>query len=338
MKKNIDWSRLGFHYTETDTIVRSHYKDGRWSKPYLTQDKTINLHLSATCLHYGQEAFEGLKAFRGADGKIRIFRMNANAERLWQSAIGLAMAPVPTSLFREAVLLALSGNIDYLPPYETGATLYFRPLLIGTSPRLGVGTAQEYEFVIIPSPIGAYFKDGFRGTPFIIDRTVDRAAPLGTGRYKVGGNYAASFRATEPAHKQGLSVIFVDSVHRKYIDECGAANFFGVKDGVYITPASTSILPSITNDSLMTLCKEVGIPVERRPILVEELGDMSECGAVGTAAVIAPISLVIDPDTGRTYTFGEEPGQVSKLLYKLLQDIQYGRSEDKHGWCDVIDN
>ncbi len=333
--KDIDWSKLGFHYTETDYIVRCECHDGVWGKPYVTNDKYVSLHLSATCLQYGQEAFEGLKAFRGADGKVRVFRMEENARRMARSAEALCMSPVPEDLFCEAIILALDKNMDFLPPYETGATLYFRPLLIGTTPRLGVGPGRDFLFVVIPSPIGPYFPVGFHGTPFIVNRHVDRAAPFGTGQYKVGGNYAASFRATEAAHRQGLSCLFLDSVERKYIDECGAANFFGIKDGVYVTPQSTSILPSITNNSLMQLARDKGIQVEQRRVLLEELSDMTECGACGTAAVISPISRVIDPDNARIYEFGDEPGEVSKMLYYALKDIQYGRTEDKHGWCYV---
>ncbi len=335
--KNIDWSQLGFHYTETDYIVRCEYHNGSWGEPVATQDKTIQLHLSATCLQYGQEAFEGLKAFRGVDGKIRIFRMEENARRMARSAEGLYMAPVPEELFCRCVLLALEKNLDYVPPMETGATLYFRPLLIGITPRLGVGPGRDFLFAVIPSPIGPYYKGGFKhATPFIVNRHVDRAAPFGTGQFKVGGNYASSFRATEAAHAQGLSCLFLDSVERKYIDECGAANFFGIKEGRYVTPASSSILPSITNKSLMQLARDNGIEVEQRGVLLEELAEMTECGACGTAAVISPISRVIDPDEKRVYEFGDKPGEVSTLLYHALVDIQYGRAEDKHSWCYVI--
>lgn len=339
MTRNIDWNNLGFHYTETDYIVRAEYHNGSWSRPVATTDKTVQLHLSATCLQYGQEAFEGLKAFRGVDGKARIFRMEENARRMARSAEGLYMAPVPEELFTEAILLALQKNLDFLPPTETGATLYFRPLLIGTTPRLGVGPGRDFLFAVIPSPIGPYYKGGFRqATPFIVNRHVDRAAPLGTGQFKVGGNYAASFRATEAAHAQGLSCLFLDSVERRYIDECGAANFFGIKDGRYVTPRSSSILPSITNNSLMQLAHDRGIEVEQRPVLLEELADMTECGACGTAAVISPISRVIDPDEKRIYEFGDTPGPVSTLLYHDLLDIQYGRAEDRHHWCEIVEN
>lgn len=345
MEKEIDFQHLGFRYTETDYIVRSDYHDGKWSPLYATQDKTINLHVAATCLHYGQEAFEGLKVFRGVDGQVRVFRMEDNAIRLQQSAKGLYMAQVPVEMFCEAIKLAVQKNWDYVPPYESGATLYCRPLLLGTSARLGVSTGADYTFLVMVSPVGPYYPAGFAGTPFIIDRKVDRAAPLGTGQFKAGGNYAASFRATEVAHQQGLSCIFLDAKHKRFIDECGAANFFGIlpsKTGSvigsrYITPRSTSILPSITNRSLMTLARNLGLRVEQRRVPVEELAMFSECGACGTAAVISPISKVIDPDKNQIYTFGTEPGPVCRTLYQALQDLQYGRAQDPLNWCTVID-
>ncbi len=354
--KQIDWSKLGFHHTETDYIVRSDYRDGVWSKPIATTDKTITLPVAATCLQYGQQCFEGLKAFRGVDGKVRLFRMDENARRMQHSAQGICMIAPPAELFCEAIRLSLEKNIDYLPPYETGATLYFRPILICTTPRIAVGPGKDFTFLVVATPIGPYFPCGFKGTPFIINRTIDRAAPLGTGKYKVGGNYAASFRATQEAHEQGLSCIFLDAKEKNYIDECGAANFFGIKKAPllsppqegsctasnvptyqYITPRSTSILPSITNHSLMTLAREMGIEVVRRPIAVDELEHFSECGACGTAAAIAPISRIIDPETGHVYEYGTEPGSISKALYKALQDIQYGRVEDMHGWCEIVE-
>lgn len=342
MKQDIDWSKLGFHYTEPDYIVRSAYHDGVWEEPYATKDKFLHLHVSATCLQYGQEAFEGLKAFRGVDGKIRIFRWRENAKRMQRSAEGLYMQPVPTDIFGKAIYLALEKNMDFLPPYGTGATLYFRPLLIGTTPRLGVGPGRDFEFIVIPSPIGPYYPGKFHCTTFIVNRHVDRAAPLGTGQFKVGGNYSASFRATEAAHAQGYDCLFMDAKHHRYIDECSAANFIGIKrkgDEIeYLTPRSTAILPSITNDSLMTLAKEKGMKVTRRHIRLEELADMSEAAACGTACVISPIDKVIDADNNTVYSFGNEPGPVMTKLYHALRDIQFGRAEDKHHWCEVIDD
>ena len=345
--KNIDWSTLGFHYTEPEYIIRAAYHDGKWSEPYATKDKFLQLHVSATCLQYGQEAFEGLKAFRGIDGKIRIFRWRENARRMARSAEGLFMAPVPEELFGRAIYMALEKNLDLVPPYGTGATLYFRPLLIGTTPRLGVGPGRDFEFIVIPSPIGPYYPGKFHCTTFIVNRYVDRAAPYGTGQFKVGGNYAASFRATEAAHMMGCDCIFLDAKQHKYIDECSAANFIGIKrtndkrqttnDEIeYLTPKSTAILPSITNDSLMTLAREMGLKVTRRRIPLEELEQTSEAAACGTACVISPIDKVIDTEKDKVYHFGEQPGPVLTQLYHTLKDIQYGRTEDTHGWTEVI--
>ena len=348
--KEIDWSKLGFHYTEPDYIVRAAYHDGAWEEPYATKDKFLHLHVSATCLQYGQEAFEGLKAFRGVDGKIRIFRWRENAKRMARSAEGLYMQPVPEELFGKAIRLALEKNLDFLPPYGTGATLYFRPLLIGTTPRLGVGPGKDFEFIVIPSPIGPYYPGKFHCTTFIVNRHVDRAAPYGTGIFKVGGNYASSFRATEPAHAQGMDCLFLDARYHRYIDECSAANFIGIKRPTptpflkgrepqieYLTPRSSAILPSITNDSLMTLAKDLGMKVTRRHIRLEELADMSEAAACGTACVISPIDKVVDPEKNKIYHLSDEPGPVLTKLYHALRDIQFGRAEDKHHWCDIID-
>jgi branched-chain amino acid aminotransferase len=257
------------------------------------------------------------------------------------------MTPVPTELFCEAVLLALKMNMAFLPPYETGATLYFRPLLVATTPDIKVGPGKDCEFVVIPTPIGPYFPTGFKGTPAIVNRTVDRAATKGTGHWKVGGNYAASFRASETAHAMGYECMFTDAKTHKYIDECTASNFIGIKHhelGVgnleshyeYLTPRSSAILPSITNDSLMTLAKEMGMKVTRRRIRVEELADIQEAAACGTACVISPLTKVVDPDNDVTYSFGDKPGPVLTKLYHALQDIQYGRVEDTHGWCTEV--
>ena len=334
--KDIDWSKLSFHYTEPDFIVRAACKDGVWSDPYATADKTINLHVASTGLQYGQQVFEGLKAFRGVDGKVRIFRMTENARRMARSAEGLMMTPPPVELFCRAILLALEKNMDYLPPYETGATLYFRPILIATTHEISVAPGKDCELIIVPTPIGAYFPGKFHCTPFIVERHIDRSAPFGTGIWKVGGNYGSSFRATEAAHAKGFDCMFTDAKTHKYIDECSAANFIGIKGNEYLTPRSSAILPSITNDSLMILAREMGLKVTRRHIRVEELADMSEAAACGTACVISPIGKVYDPDKEITYSFGDKPGPVMTRLFNALQDIQYGRAEDKFGWTVVI--
>jgi branched-chain amino acid aminotransferase len=286
-----------------------------------------------------QESFEGLKAFRGKDGKIRIFRMHDNALRMQDSSEGTVMAKVPVEKFEEAVIKAVQLNERFVPPYESGASLYIRPVLFGSGPQVGVKPADEYMFIVFVTPVGPYFKGGFQTTPFVIMRQYDRSAPLGMGKYKVGGNYAASLVAGQHAHQLGYSnVFYLDAKEKKYIDECGAANFFGIKNNTYITPESTSILPSITNKSLMVLAEEMGMKVERRHIPVEELSTFEEAGACGTAAVISPIERIDDFDEKVSYIFAHDgkPGVISTQLYHKLRAIQYGDEPDTHNWITVI--
>ncbi len=333
----MDWSNLGFGYHKTDYNVRCYYRDGKWGEIEVCSEETIPLHMAATCLHYGQEAFEGLKAYRCPDGKVRVFRPDENAARLQSTCRGILMPEVPTELFIEMVKKVVRLNERFIPPYESGATLYVRPLMIGTSAQVGVHPSQEYLFLILVTPVGPYFKGGFASNPYVIIREHDRSAPLGTGIYKVGGNYAASLLANKKAHDKGYACEFyLDAKEKKYIDECGAANFFGIKDNTYVTPKSTSILPSITNKSLMQLAEDFGLKVERRQIPEEELSTFEEAGACGTAAVISPISYIDDLETGKRYDFGEEPGPVSRKLFEHLRGIQYGIEEDKHGWTMVV--
>ncbi|MBR6456440.1 MAG: branched-chain amino acid aminotransferase [Prevotella sp.] len=337
--KNIEWEKLPFGYVPTNYNVRCYYRDGKWGEIETSSSEYLNIHIAATCLHYGQEAFEGLKAYRCPDGKVRLFRPEENAKRLQSSARGVMMAEVPTELFLEMAKKVVKLNQDFIPPYESGATLYLRPLLIGTGPQVGVRPATEYLFMMFVTPVGPYFKGGFQGNPYVVTREYDRAAPHGTGIYKVGGNYAASLRPhAEACHGgQYACEFYLDAKERKYIDEAGAANFFGVKNDTYITPQSTSILPSITNKSLMQIAEDIGMKVERRPIPIEELDTFEEAGACGTAAVISPISYIDDPETGKRYDFGNEPGPWSKKLYDTLRGIQYGTVEDKHGWTMVLE-
>ena len=338
--KNIDWSKLSFGYSKTDYNVRCHYKDGKWGELQVSDSEMLEMHMASTCLHYGQEAFEGMKAFRGKDGKIRLFRCEENAKRMISSAEYVMMQAPSVELFTEAVIKAIELNKEYVPPYESGASLYIRPLLIGVGAQMGVAPAKEYLFVVFVAPVGPYFKEGFKPTKVMLEHTYDRAAPNGTGHIKVGGNYAAGMRSGEVAHQKGYSTaIFLDSKEKKYIDECGPANFFGIKDGAYITPFSHSILPSITNGSLMVLAEDMGLRVERRHIPVEELETFQEAGACGTAAVISPISEIDDPATGLTVKFGDPhvAGEWCTKLYNRLRAIQYGDEPDKFGWVRVLD-
>lgn len=338
--EQINWSDLSFGYMPTDYNVRCVCKNGVWGELEVSSSPYINIHMAATSLHYGQEAFEGMKAFKGRDGRVRIFRMRDNAERLQSSCRGIMMAELPIDKFEEAVLKAVKLNERFIPPYESGASLYIRPLLFGTTAQVGVKPAKDYMFVVFVTPVGPYFKAGFKPTPYAIMRQYDRVAPLGTGTYKVGGNYAASLSAGEKAHDMGYSaVLYLDSKEKKYLDECGPANFFGIRGNSYITPKSDSILPSITNKSLMTLAEELGMTVERRHIPVEELATFDEAGACGTAAVISPVSRVDDIDEGKSYVFSKDgrPGPVCERLYNKLRAIQYGDEPDTHGWITYVD-
>lgn len=334
---NIDWKNLGFGYRDTDYNVRCYNRNGQWGELEISSSNTISIHIAATALHYGQEAFEGLKAFKGKDGKIRIFRMNDNAMRMQNSADGILMAKLPVEKFADAVRMAVKMNERFVPPYESGAALYIRPLLIGTGPEIGVKPANEYLFMVFVMPVGPYFPEGFKPTDLVIMRQYDRAAPQGTGKYKVGGNYAASMGAGKLAKSQGFSaVLYLDSREKKYLDECGPANFFGIKNNTYITPLSDSILPSITNKSLMALAEEMGLKVERRKVPYEELSTFDEVGACGTAAVISPIKGIYDADNDKWFKYTDEPGTWSKKLYDKLRAIQYGDEPDKYGWVTVL--
>ena len=336
--ENMDWKNLPFGYMKTDYNVRCYYRDGKWGELEISSCEYVSLHIAATTLHYGQEVFEGLKAYRGKDGKIRLFRCRDNALRFIDSGSYLQMAAPPVELFVEAVKKAVKLNEHFVPPYESGATLYVRPLLIGTGAQVGVKPADEYLFLVFTTPVGPYFKSGFKPVQIMLTRDSDRAAPLGTGHVKCGGNYAASLKSTVEAQQLGYSTcLYLDAKEKRFIDECGPANFFGIKNNTYITPASQSILPSITNRSLMTLAEDLGMKVERRPVEVSELETFEETGGCGTAAVITPIGKIFDPQTNKIYDYGAEAGPMSTKLYNLLRAIQYGDEPDKHQWVEFVD-
>ncbi len=338
--KNIDWKSLSFGYVKTDYNVRCYFRDGKWGELEVMSDEYIPMHMAASCLHYGQEAFEGMKAFRGKDGKVRLFRWEENWKRLNSSADTIMLAPIPQELFFAALEKVIKLNAEYIPPYGTEGSLYIRPLLIGTGATIGVKPADEYLFVVFVMPVGPYFKEGFKPTNMQIAKDYDRAAPLGTGHVKVGGNYAASLRAGERAHHEGFSAsIFADAKTKTYIDEAGPANFFGIKDGKYVTPDSGSILPSITNMSLRQIAEDLGLVVERRHVRLDEIGTFEEAGACGTAAVISPIHMIQDRETGEEYVIAKDgkPGPWSIKMREILMGIQYGEIEDKHNWCTIVE-
>lgn len=331
---------MSFGYVKTDYNVRCYFRDGKWGELEVTSDEYIPMHMAASCLHYGQEAFEGMKAFRGKDGKVRLFRWEENWKRLNSSADTIMLAPIPQDLFFAALEKVIKLNAEFIPPYGTEGSLYIRPLLIGTGATIGVKPADEYLFVVFVMPVGPYFKEGFKPTNMQIAKDYDRAAPLGTGHVKVGGNYAASLRAGERAHHEGFSAsIFADAKTKTYIDEAGPANFFGIKDGKYVTPDSGSILPSITNMSLRQIAEDLGLVVERRHVRLDEIGTFEEAGACGTAAVISPIHMIQDRETGEEYVIAKDgkPGPWSIKMREILMGIQYGELEDKHNWCTIVE-
>lgn len=337
--ENINWSQLPFGYMKTDYNIRYYYRDGQWGKMEISSSEYFSIHIAATALHYGQESFEGMKAFMGSDGRVRLFRWEDNAKRMQTASDGILMAKVPSGIFKEGITSAVKLNRRFIPPYSSGASLYIRPLLIGSGPQVGVRPALEYLFLVFVTPVGPYFKEGFNPVDMLITRKYDRAAPNGTGHIKVGGNYAAGLFGMKEAHEKGFaSILFLDSKEKKFIDECGPANFFGIKNNTYITPESKSILPSITNKSLITLAEDMGMKTERRPVPLEELETFEEVGACGTAAVISPIKRILDIDTGKEYKYclDGKPGPISVKLYKQLQGIQTGDVEDKFGWVEIV--
>ena len=334
----MNWDELGFDFNPTGgENVRYYYKDGVWGQAHYTTDEYIPVHVASACLNYGLQAFEGLKAFRGVDGKVRLFRPHAHFNRMSAGARKLCLPMVSEQLFIDSCVEIVRRNIEFLPPYESRAALYVRPVLFGTKPCLTVRAYNEAGFCVFATPVGPYFKEGIHPIDAIINRNQDRSAPLGTGDVKVGGNYASSMLSCQQAHDLGYkAVLYTESIEHRYIEECGAANFIAIKDNHYITPKSPSILPSITNDSLRQIAADKGFIVEQRPIDIAELPTFEECGACGTGAITTPLSNIFDPDTGEKIHYSDTTGPVLLDLYNSLQDIQYGRAEDKHGWIVEI--
>lgn len=337
-KADLDWASLDFGYHKTDYNIRYQWCNGAWSEGVLTRDETIPMHMAATCLHYGQECFEGLKVFETRRGEIVAFRPRENARRMIQSCRKILMEPVPEDMFMDALERVVNANLKYVPPYGSGASLYVRPLVIGTGPQVGVKPATEYMFVMFVSPVGPYFKTGFNPVDLVVEEDVDRAAPLGVGDVKVGGNYAAGIRATMGAKKRGFTeVLYLDAKEKRWIDESGPANFFVItKEGRYVTPQSPSILPSITNKSLVTLAEDMGLRPERRSIDVEELFHVVEAGCCGTAAVITPVGSITYRDRKVVYSKDGRAGRITTELYQRLRAIQLGDAPDKYGWLHPI--
>lgn len=340
MTVEIDWDNLGFEYHKLPYRYVSYYKDGQWDNGQLSEDATLHISEASPALHYGQQAFEGLKAYRTKDGSIQLFRPDRNAARLQATAARLLMPQVPTEQFIDAVKQVVKANEDYVPPYGTGATLYLRPLLIGVGDIIGVKPANEYIFTVFAMPVGAYFKGGLVPTNFIVSEDYDRAAPYGTGAAKVGGNYAGSLLPGKQAKSNGYSdVIYLDPATHTKIEEVGAANFFGITaDNEFVTPLSPSILPSITKYSLLELAeKRLGMTVIEGDVPIAELDRFVEAGACGTAAVISPIGGIQFKDKRHVFYSETEVGPVTRRLYDELVGIQFGDIEAPEGWIVKVD-
>ena len=339
MSDLLDWKNLGFSYIKTDYRFIARWKDGKWDSGELTTDSTLHIHEGSTALHYGQQCFEGLKAYRCKDGSINLFRPDQNAKRMQNTCARLLMPQVPTELFIRACKEVVKANEKWLAPYGSGATLYLRPFVIGVGENIGVRPAPEYIFSVFCCPVGAYFKGGMKPSNFLVT-DYDRAAPHGTGGVKVGGNYAASLLPHElAAERKFADAIYLDPKTHTKIEEVGAANFFGItRDNKFITPLSPSILPSITKYSLLYLAKErLGMETIEGDVYINELDQFAEAGACGTAAVISPIGGIQYGDDFHVFYSETEVGPITKRLYDELTGIQFGDVEAPEGWIVKVE-
>ncbi|WP_066497348.1 branched-chain amino acid aminotransferase [Abyssisolibacter fermentans] len=337
---NIDWSNLSFSYMKTDLRYISKWKDGKWDDGQLVEDNKLSISEASTALHYGQQCFEGLKAYRTKENKIQLFRPDENAKRMQRSCDTLLMPKFPVERFVDACKQVVKANEAYVPPYGTGATLYLRPFMIGVGDNVGVKPAPEYIFCLFCVPVGPYFKGGMTPVNFIISENFDRAAPYGTGGVKVGGNYAASLVAHKNAVDKGFAdCIYLDPKTHTKIEEVGAANFFGIThDNKFITPISDSILPSITKYSLLHIAKEyLNMETIEGDVYIDEIDQFKEAGACGTAAVITPIGGIQHKDKLHVFYSETEVGPITKKLYDTLYGIQFGDVKAPEGWIFEVE-
>ena len=339
MEKKIDWGSLGFGYMKTDYRYVANFKNGNWSSGQIISDDKVVISECACVLQYAQTCFEGLKAYRTKDGKVVCFRPDLNAERMEQSAERLQMPVFQKERFLDAVRQVVKANIDWVPPYGSGASLYIRPYMFGTNPVMGVKPADEYQFRIIVSPVGPYFKGGAKPLTLRVP-DFDRAAPKGTGHVKAGLNYAMSMYAIVDAHNQGYNEnMYLDSATRTNVEETGGANIiFVTKDNEVVTPKSGSILPSVTRRSLMYVAEHyLGLKAEERVIPFSEIKDFKECALCGTAAVLSPVGKVVDHGTEILFPSGmDKAGEITQKLYDTLTGIQKGEIEPPEGWIFEI--
>ena len=339
-KKNLDWSNLGFGYMKTDKRFVANFKDGAWDDGVITEDDKVVISECAGVLQYAQTCFEGMKAYTTQDGHVVIFRPDMNAERMANSCRRLEMPVYPEDKFVEAVAKTVKANDAWVPPFGSGASLYIRPYMFGSNPVIGVKPADEYQFRILVTPVGPYFKGGAKPLTIKVS-DFDRAAPHGTGHIKAGLNYAMSLHAIVTAHEEGYAEnMYLDPATRTKVEETGGANYiFVTKDGKVVTPKSDSILPSITRRSLIHVAKEyLGLEVEEREVLFDEVKDFAECGLCGTAAVISPVGKIVNHGEEICLPSGmEKMGPTIQKLYDTLTGIQMGKIEAPKGWIYTVE-
>lgn len=343
--KEINWEKLGFDAYRTRTVVVSRYKDGKWSPIEKTETFSFTMDPFAQVLHYATSCFEGMKAFTQKDGRTIIFRPDENAARLQRTAVYLGIPAPGIEMFIEMCKECVRNNMEFMPPYGHNASMYIRPLLMGSHPQMALAPYPEAIFAVMCAPVGPYYGEKMRSFPAVIPGNYDRCAPKGSGSYKIGANYAATFKPYKIAHEQGYGeLLYLNSQTREFIDEFGSSNFFAIKGNKYITPLSDSVLPSITNKSLQQVARDLGMEVEKRRIPVGELAEFDEAAGCGTAVVISPMSHidikpVLEEDAvSTTYRFFDdgEVGPVCQRLYKHLTGIQFGEIADEHGWCQEV--
>ncbi len=344
--EQIDWKTLGFDAYRTRTVVVSHFKDGKWSTPESTETFSFTFDPFAQVFHYAISCFEGLKAFRQKDGRIAMFRPDQNAARLQRTADYLGMPCPDETMFYEMCEACIRGNMEFLPPYGLGASMYLRPLLVGMHPQMQLVPYPEAVFAVMCAPVGSYYGAHLKSCAAVIPGNYDRAAPKGSGSYKIGANYANTFKPYKFAHEQGYAeLLYLNSSTREFVDEFGSSNFFGIKGNTYVTPLSDSVLPSITNKTLQQVAADLGMTVEKRPVPLEELATFEEAGGCGTAVVITPLShidmkpVLEEPFVSREFRFcpDGEVGPLSTKLYRRIRAIQDGDAEDIHGWCRFVE-
>lgn len=334
MNNDINWQKLGFSYRDTNSHIRFVWRHGEWDEGQLCADPHLNIHIAATALHYGQAAFEGLKAFRCSDGQVRVFRPNMNARRLQNTARRVRMPRVPEPMFLSAIKRVIADNQEFIPPYGSGGSLYIRPLLFGSGAQIGIQPADEYIFLILVLPVGPYYAGGLQPVRAVVLDDYDRAAPHGVGHIKVAGNYAASLEPHMLAKEKGFQVkLYLDAREHKYVEEFGTSNFIGIKeDHTFVTPESASILQSVTNDSLQKIARDEGMTVEKRPVPYNELSEFDEIGACGTAVVVTPVNEIVRGDELIKVGPASGCGPILQKLYNRVTAIQRGEETDKFGW------